>query len=219
MFKAEDLKVAIGAHTLLNVSFELRSGEALRVAGPSGAGKTTLLRVLARLDDRAGGEIFLNGKRMDDFSPCRWRRTVAYLPQKPVMLAGTVEDNFRASFRTRNAAPAGYDPGRARELSARLGLNGELLARDAAAVSGGEAARVALARSLLTDPKVLLADELTAYLDPEAEKSVEKILKGFLQGRGILLFVAHEKKAYLDLPCRVLDITAHAVRTEEVPET
>jgi putative ABC transport system ATP-binding protein len=206
VFAAEALRIAVGDRGVLTLSFRLDPGRALRLAGPSGAGKTTVLRALARLDDSAAGTVTLDGTSVTALAAPRWRRLVAYLPQKPVVLPGTVEDNLRAPFRTRNAAGEPYNPETARALCAELGLNGDFLSRDAALASGGEAARVALARALLTSPRVLLADEPTAHLDPAAETAVERLLVRFLDRGGMLIFVAHEKKHSLDIPCDVIEL-------------
>ena len=148
MFVVENLRVALG-ELELKASFSVGPGQALHLSGPSGAGKTTLLRALVLLEETKGGEVYLDGKPWNSFPPPLWRRLVGFLPQVPVMFPGTVEDNLRAPFSTKNARGQKYDRSEALNLCSLLKLPSSTLDRDAQTLSGGEAARVALARACL----------------------------------------------------------------------
>lgn len=149
-----------------NVDFEISTGEIVDLVGPSGAGKSSLLTALARLNPHAGGDMGLEERAAESFSPQQWRREVSYLPQKPVLPGSSVTEAIRLPFtfalRKGESAP---DDQAIRETLDRMGCGDVELTRDPHDLSGGQAARVSLARTLLTQPKVLLADEVDAGLD------------------------------------------------------
>lgn len=162
------------------LSFAIEPGEIVDLVGPSGAGKSSLLTAFARLNPRASGDLRLDGRSADDFTPQQWRAQVAYLPQKPVLLGETVAQAIRLPFtlairqsaRTkqgpRRISPTDALPdGRIRETLDNMGCADIDLNRPPHDLSGGQAARVSLARTLLTRPKVLLADEVDAGLDDD----------------------------------------------------
>ncbi|WP_281885912.1 ATP-binding cassette domain-containing protein [Paenibacillus sp. YYML68] len=151
----------------------VRLGEQVVLLGASGQGKSTLLRVLALLELADEGRLELLGRNKEAWTPMAWRATASYVAQHPVMLPGTVEDNLRASSRIHQRP---FD----RELALRLMddvmLGGIDWGRAASELSGGEKQRVALIRSLLASPQLLLLDEVTASLDPESKRAVEAML-------------------------------------------
>ncbi len=175
------------------LDFDLEGGRAWRVSGPSGSGKTTLLKVLARLYPAARGELSLAGTPAREMAPARWRRNVLFVPQNPVLFEGTAEENILLPWRipSRKKEPR---PSRAEveETAARLGLGKDTLERGAGLLSGGEGARICLARALLSGPKVLLLDEPFAFLDGEAAREAARLLSEWVgrDGRALLL-VSH----------------------------
>ncbi len=154
------------------VSAQVGAGELLVVSGPSGCGKTTLLRALARLSGY-DGHLKLCAKPAADYSGPSWRRQVALVSQRPVAFPGTVRSNLLAGFALaiRKDQPSPDDA----QLGAAMracGLSADRLEQNAAELSGGELARVALLRALLTHPVVLLLDEPTAALDGDTRDQV-----------------------------------------------
>lgn len=194
LFAAKGLKVSLDPHRQLSFDLELEVGDVMQLLGPSGSGKTTILRTLARLRAPDTGRLLLEDTPADEISPARWRRRVAYLPQRPVMLSGTVATNLAAGFIGRQARLRFERPSAA-ALLARLGLDEELLDRDAALLSGGEAARVALCRALLLAPRVLLCDELTAGLDSESAASTVALVAEEMKA-GATIIVAHDSGSW-----------------------
>jgi ABC-type iron transport system FetAB ATPase subunit len=194
--EARSLTFSPHAALTRQVSFSVEAGQALRVDGPSGAGKTTLLRVLARLSAADAGELLLGGEPAEGLPVARWRREVALLAQRPVMLPGGVADNLGlAGAPRRFRAPLEIE--RAKQVLSELELDvGRLWSMDAQRLSGGEAARVALCRALLADPRVLLLDEPTASLDAESAAALIALCGRQLEQGRALLLVAHDSAAW-----------------------
>ena len=168
------------------VSFRVRPGELVVLAGPSGAGKTTLLELALGFLTPEAGEVCLNGR------PPRPER-FAYLPQRPHLFRGSLRENLRI------AKPEASDAELEQALIA-AGL-GELLARlpegldtpigeDGAGLSGGERQRLALARAFLRPGEAVLLDEPSAHLDPESERHLIQGLMQLKKDRPVLA-VAH----------------------------
>ena len=177
MLRVEHLQ----AGTLPPLTFEVAAGECLAIEGPSGAGKTLLLRAIADLDP-APGQVFLNGAERNEMPAPLWRRYVRYCAAEPAWWTDAPREAFK-----------GAASGRAERLLHALGLDAAVLDRAVAALSTGERQRLALARALLDEPLVLLLDEPTAALDPQAAALVEELIKyQTLAGRSAIL-VSHDR--------------------------
>ncbi len=189
------------------VSFHLASGETLWIGGRSGAGKSTLLRTLGRLLAPAGGRLLLKGVPWADIPAVTWRIQVTYLHQKPVLFAGSVRENLDRglSFQSVKRNPTGSrDPA---ALLCELRLPTDVLDRDALTLSVGESARVALVRSLLISPKVLLLDEITAGLDQTSADAVGDVLDEWLRAGDHAIFgVSHDDRLPTRLPGSALTL-------------
>jgi putative ABC transport system ATP-binding protein len=177
-----------GRRILDGASILVRPGEAVAIEGPSGSGKSTLARTLASLIDPDAGKVFLGGRDAREIAPVEFRTRVAFLAQQPAMFEGSVLDNLRTGPRLHGKS---LDDAQARELVGAVGLGEEILAREARTLSGGEKQRVALARALANGPEVLLLDEPTAALDPEAGERIVALLRD-LRARGLsMVLVTH----------------------------
>jgi putative ABC transport system ATP-binding protein len=175
------------------------------LAGPSGAGKSTLLRLLNRLDDPVAGEIRWRGRALTEWAPTELRRQVAMVFQRPPLFAGTVLDNLRV-------ARADVDAERAGHVLEHVGLDPELLGQDAESLSGGEAQRMCVARALLTEPAVLLADEPTAALDRAARATVEDLGRMLADSGVAVIWVSHDTDQLRRLADHVIVLADGAVR-------
>jgi len=177
------------------VHLTLRPGEVVDLVGPSGSGKTTLLRVLARLHPFGFGELFLDGAPASDLTPQHWRTHVVLLPQKAAFIPGTVADNLLMAFGFATRAGVQRPDGAAqRRLLDAVGLADIELDHDVARLSVGQAARVALCRTLLTGPDVLLLDEADAALDPESVERISALVATYVgEGLHTCLRVRHRE--------------------------
>lgn len=188
---ARGLDVVLGERMVLRgVGLRVAHGEIAIVEGPSGSGKSTLLRALARLTPIAAGTISIDGAPADALSSTAYRVRVAYVPQRPVMFAGTVADNVRAGPRLRGIELA---DARVTELLAHAAIDPALASRSARELSGGEQQRVVLARAIANEPGVILFDEPTASLDPaSASEVLALIARSAADGRGVVV-VTHAR--------------------------
>ncbi len=178
---------------LRDVGFSADGGEFLLIAGPSGGGKTTLLRLLAGLEERSGGEIFLDGKETSALYPPVLRRTMALLPQTPTVTDDTILNNLLLPFSFKaNADLRRPDDETLRALLAEFLLDGMDLQANARILSTGQRQRLCLIRSLVLEPRILLMDEPVSALDPESRSAVEEAAQRLCLSRGAcVIFVSH----------------------------
>ena len=170
-----------GRPVLRNVSFRVPPGKVTALIAPSGAGKSTLLRTFVRLVEPDEGSVALHGDDVMTLDARRLRCRVGLVAQAPVMLPGTVADNLRHGVP--ELPPAGLE-----EALAAASLNLSFANRRADELSGGERARVALARALTRGPELLLLDEPTAALDAPNAAQIGATLKRLTdEGLGICL--------------------------------
>lgn len=195
----DGLVTSLGPRGTCQVTAAMPPGTIVRLGGPSGSGKTTLLRTIARLQAPRNGRVFLDGRAAETIAATTWRRAVAYVPQRPAMLPGSVERNLRAGATVAAARDGAYDPVAAARLVDALRLPPSLLVQDSRTLSGGEAARVALARALLVGPRVLLLDECTAGLDDCTAAALVAVVRMYVEhaGHGALV-VAHAVEPWGD---------------------
>jgi putative ABC transport system ATP-binding protein len=154
--------------------------------GPSGSGKSTLLRLCNRLEVPNSGRVSFCDKDIADIDPLSLRRRVGMCFQRPTPFPGTVAENLRV------ADPDASDE-RMRETLARVALTGSWLDREATALSGGEAQRMCLARTLMARPQVLLLDEPTSAVDADAAGVIERAVRELAEVDGIpALWVTHD---------------------------
>jgi thiol reductant ABC exporter CydD subunit len=206
----EELRVRYPGRRLAaldGISLTIRPGEVLAITGPSGCGKSTLLAALLGFLTPDSGVVRVGDVDLAELDPDAWRANLCWLPQRPHLLAASVEDNIvlgrpdatSAEISAAVAAAGLYDvvADRPAGLATMLGERG-------AGLSVGERQRVALARAFLRDAPLLLLDEPTANLDGETEAEVVQALKRLVRGRTVVL-VAH-RPALLELADQVLEL-------------
>jgi putative ABC transport system ATP-binding protein len=174
------------------VDLAVQPGTLTDVVGPSGAGKTTLLLAIARLLPGATGELLLAGEPASAIDPRAWRVRVAYLPQRSALVPGTVGHNLTLPWRLKVRAVAVAPVKEAlRAALDRVHLSDVALDREVSRLSEGQAARVALLRTVLTHPDVLLLDEPDASLDEESAEQVGLLTREFVDSGGAVVRVRH----------------------------
>ena len=173
LYRLESVEHWYGDRRVLQIDrLEVVPGETLCLIGPSGAGKSTLLRLLQFLERPTAGSIFFAGEPARPDLPLETRRQVTTVFQRPVVLDRSVRANVSYGLRVR-ARPD--DRGQVDALLEALGLQ-HLADTPARRLSGGEIQRVAFARALAFEPRVLLLDEPTANLDPRNVRLVEGLI-------------------------------------------
>ncbi len=191
MLEAHDLSVTNGAHRVLSgVDLRVEPGTLVWIEGPSGSGKSTLLRALARAAAGGSGEITWKGER--SVSGHAWRARVTLLPQPIAPLGRTIREDLLAPFslRARRGRDVPSGPSLERELT-DLGLADLGLDRPTAELSQGQLARVAVLRTVLAGPEVLLLDEPTANLDPASARMVAQRVLRFVDHGGTAVVAGH----------------------------
>ena len=175
--------------------------EFLVLLGPSGCGKTTTMRMIAGLEDATEGDIFIDGKRINDLEPKD--RDVAMVFQSYALYPNmNVYENIRFPLKVRSIDPAGQDA-RVRQASAMVELD-EFLHRKPAELSGGQRQRVALARAIVREPNVFLMDEPLSNLDAKLRVSTRAQIKNLSHELAVTtIYVTHDQIEAMTLAHRV----------------
>lgn len=165
------------------------------LVGPSGSGKSTLVQLLLRLDEPEAGEIRLNGVPLPAWQRAALRRHIAYVPQQPVLIAGTIAENVALGAPDRPVTRAEIEAAlqRAHAWSFVAALPQGLdtpIGENGAQLSGGQRQRLALARAFLKRAPLLLLDEATSALDAESEQAIQAALAA-LRPHTTIVVVAH----------------------------
>lgn len=173
----QDIQVTFNGTTVLDIDqLQFEQGQSYAIIGPSGAGKSTLLRALNLLQRPTRGQITFEGTEVKYSGAERLKvqRNMAMVFQKPITFSGSVADNIALGLKLRGNNSQLIKE-RVANAMQMVGLS-EYAQRAAATLSGGEAQRMALARALVVEPKVLLLDEPTANLDPANVAVMERII-------------------------------------------
>jgi putative ABC transport system ATP-binding protein len=213
LFEFIDVHTAVEDSTILtDVSVAIPEGRLTVVAGASGCGKTSLLRLCNRLDVPSSGEILFRGQDLSTFEPRALRRQVGMVFQRPVLFPGTVRDNL-------SAATSASDM----EMTATLNmvdLGVGFLDRIGDDLSGGEAQRVCLARTLMCHPQVLLMDEPTSSLHPAAASTLETTTQSLRSGAGVdVVWVTHNLDQITRLAQYLIVLSSGRVVYTGAPDT
>jgi ABC-type multidrug transport system fused ATPase/permease subunit len=182
-----------GAPALADVSLDVAPGETVAVVGPTGSGKTTLVAAIARLYDLTSGSVSIDGRDVREVEPHELRSAIALVPDDGFLFSATVRENIAyarpaatleevmlAARRAQidsfiGSLPDGYDT-----VVGERGLT----------LSGGQRQRIAIARALLTDPRVLILDDATASVDAATEREIKRALREVMEGRTTFV-IAH----------------------------
>lgn len=195
----------VPVHALVDASITIRPGDFVGIVGRSGSGKSTLLTLLGLLDTPTDGDLKIDGVDCSTVSPLqrdRLRaRTLGFVFQAFNLVRDlSVYDNVDLALRY-NHTPRRERPARIAASIDAVGLSHRLESR-AAVLSGGEQQRLALARAIVKDPRIILADEPTGNLDSANEKGVVDLLRQITAGGTAVVIVTHSR-----------DVASHCDRT------
>ncbi|MDP4143594.1 MAG: ATP-binding cassette domain-containing protein [Bacillota bacterium] len=175
---------------LKNITLEIHKGDFISVVGPSGGGKTTLLKLCCNLTNPTKGGIYFNNKSIHEYAATEYRQRVAYCFQTPYLFGDTVLDNLNFPYTIRGKK---IDMNRIHALFSDFQIDINMLHQSTTNLSGGEKQRIALIRSILFVPEVLLLDEVTSALDKDNTLIVEKVIDDLnLQGTTIMWITHNE---------------------------
>ena len=185
---------------LRGVSFEIPAGKTVAVVGPSGAGKSTLARLLYRFYDVGAGRITIDGQDLRDVTQTSLRQAIGIVPQDTVLFNDTVEYNI-AYGRPGSSTTEVQEAARAAHIhdfiSATPKGYATMVGERGLKLSGGEEQRVAIARTLLKNPPVMIFDEATSALDSANERAIQAELKSAATGKTALV-IAHRLSTVVD---------------------
>jgi putative ABC transport system ATP-binding protein len=212
LFELLDVSLEIDGTTILDhVDLAIADGGITVLVGPSGAGKSTVLRLLDRLEVPTSGEVRFRGRPLADLDVLALRRRVGMVFQRPAPFPGTVRDNLLV------ADPDADDAALQAALGG-AGLDAAFLDRSADELSGGEAQRMCLARTLVTGPEALLMDEPTSALDPDARTHLERTARRHADEGRPVVWVTHDFEQADRLADEVLVVVDGRMATDEQRE-
>ncbi len=185
---------------LKNVSFHVPAGHSLAIVGASGAGKSTISRILFRFYEISGGSVLIDGQDIREITQKSLRHVIGMVPQDTVLFNDSIRYNIRYGRPEATDAEV--------EQAARLAHIHEFITslpdgyetpvgERGLKLSGGEKQRVAIARTILKNPKILLLDEATSALDTHTEQEIQTSLDGVSKGRTTLI-IAHRLSTVVD---------------------
>ena len=178
---------------LKGISFDVKPGQRIALAGQSGAGKSTIAQLILGFYKPVSGEIRFDGKPAGKYDLRALRRQMAIVPQEVLLFGGTIRENIGYG------RPGASDEAireAARQANALSFINGfpegldTIVGERGVKLSGGQRQRIAIARAILKDPVLLILDEATSALDSESEHLVQEALEGLMRGRTTLI-IAH----------------------------
>tara|TARA_B100001175_G_scaffold306890_1_gene305506 strand:+ start:8223 stop:10118 length:1896 start_codon:yes stop_codon:yes gene_type:complete len=180
------------SNVLSGINLKVSSGEFLGVMGHTGAGKSTILKLIERFYEPQSGKVLINGRDINEFSIESIRARIGFVSQDPFLFYGTIKDNVSyAREATDEEINTALELAGASEFVSELPLGLDSMVGDRGVMlSGGQRARVSLARALLNDPDLLILDEASAALDAETEKRIQQSLFGGSNGTNNRLTIA-----------------------------
>ncbi|MGM0548892.1 MAG: ABC transporter ATP-binding protein [Bacillota bacterium] len=209
MFRIENLKFK----NILQIdNLQIEKNFITSILGKSGGGKTTFLKLLNHMLSCDKGKIFYKEKQIEDYDPVKLRREVVMLPQNPKIFKGTIKENFKITEKITNN---NYSNNKKYKkllkkvsLEKTLDLNAEIL-------SGGEKQRLALARVMLLEPKVLLLDEPSSSLDLKTETKIIKMVVNYVRENDrTLIMVTHSSDIANKFSDRIISIENGKIKSD-----
>ena len=189
-----------GKHAVVNVDFDVKAGEVIALVGHSGAGKTTLMNLLMRFYDPKRGRVLVDGHDVRDVRLESMRRQISMVAQENVLFSVSIFENIRYGNReaTQDEVERASKAADLHEFVTSLPDGYEtMIGEYGIKLSGGQKQRLALARALVTDPKILILDDVTSALDGETEARVQDALRHVMKGRTTFI-IAHRLSSVVE---------------------
>ena len=204
ILELRDVGFEVGGQRILDgLSFSIERGDFVLLKGPSGSGKSTLLKLLNNLISASEGSILYKGMEIESYDPIDLRREISYCLQTPVLFGEVVREDMEFVFKSRGQA---YQEEKVSEVMEYFQLSEGYLDKEVMNLSGGEKQRLALVRSLLFMPEVLLLDEVTSALDETNASIVEGAIK-LLNQKGItVIWISHQVKRHEPLANKIIGL-------------
>ncbi len=178
---------------LKGISFQVRSGEKIALAGQSGSGKSTIMSLLLRFYEPDSGNIYIDGKDAKEYNLTAYRQNFAIVPQDVVLFGGSIQENIAYGLpdATKEQIIEAAKQANAWDFINSFPEGLETIVGDRGTrLSGGQRQRIAIARAILKDPAILLLDEATSSLDAESERVVQEALDRLMENRTSII-IAH----------------------------
>lgn len=198
---------------LRDITISIDKGDYISLIGPSGSGKSTFLKLCCNLISPSDGEIIYKDKLMVEQDPLELRKNIAYCFQSPYLFGESVTDNISFPYEIRDKK---MDLDKVEKLFNLFNLDKDYMNKEVKNLSGGEKQRIALIRSLLFEPEILLLDEITSALDVENTIIVENVMKS-LNDKGItILWINHNPEQAKRNASKLLTIESGKIKSLEV---
>ena len=209
-------------HALKGIDLKFRNHEFVSILGPSGCGKTTMLNIIGGLDQYTEGDLIINGRSTKDFKDKDWdtyrNHSIGFVFQSYNLIPHqTVLQNVELALTLSGVSKAERKK-RAKKALEEVGL-GNQLNKKPSQMSGGQMQRVSIARALVNNPDIILADEPTGALDYQTGKAILKLLQDMCRERGMTVIVITHNSALTPMADRVIRIKNGKVAAMELNET
>ncbi len=217
----KNINLSYGKNCVLkDFNLSISEGEFLTVIGTSGCGKTTVLKLINGLITPQSGDIFIEGKNINDLNLIKLRRSIGYVIQDIGLFPHlTIEKNMSYVLDLDKNNPKEQTKQRVLELSKIVGLSEDMLKRYPSELSGGQKQRVGIARALSSKPKILLMDEPFGAVDEITRKKLQDEIKKIYNSINVtIVFITHDIKEALKLGTKVLVMDAGKILRYDTPE-
>ena len=189
-----------GPKVLSQFSLNIAAGQKLALVGPTGCGKTTIISLLMRFYDATEGQIRLDGFPIKELSSAFLRQRIGIVPQEPVVFRGTISDNIRYGRpqATQEEVEAAAHAALVHDFTMELNDGYETIVGEGGhKLSQGQRQRLAIARAICMNPRLVILDEATSSLDTQSEALIQKALRNLLSGRTSII-IAHRLSTVVD---------------------
>lgn len=206
LYKLNNVQFSYAEKKILDIKAHIfEQGKITALVGANGSGKTTLLGLLSFISDAEVGEIEFSGEKVTKSNQVSLRKSVGLIQQNPYLIKGSVIKNIELGLKFRHVKPAARES-RAKDILRILKIE-NLADRSVKSLSGGEAQKVAIGRTLVLDPAVILLDEPFTYLDREFVEEFELLIKKLKNEQNkTIIFTTHNQSQAKALSDQVFSI-------------